>query len=462
MSPKTRTRFLCQECGYEAAAWLGRCPDCGSWNSMREEELARGPRRGITAAGSDSGGTPLPLTEVSTREEERLPSGIGELDRILGGGLVPGSVILLGGDPGIGKSTLLLQASEALATGIGREDECAVLYVSGEESARQTRMRAERLKISAANLFVLCETNLDAVERHCTELSPRVIVVDSIQTMYRPETSSAPGSVSQVRECAASMIYLAKRRGATVFLVGHVTKEGAIAGPRVLEHMVDTVLYFEGEVHDQYRLLRTVKNRFGPTNEIGIFEMGDRGLQPVDNPSRVLLEERAGEVPGSAVVPCIEGTRPLLVEVQALVTPTSFGMPRRRVSGADYNRASLLFAVLEKRGGIILHAHDIFVNVVGGVKLQEPASDLAIALAVASSLKEKPVRARSAVFGELGLGGEVRAVNQSLARIRECARLGFDRCILSQHNVEGIEAVKGIETIGVRMLGEALEAGLNG
>ncbi len=458
MSRKAKTKHACGECGYESAAWLGRCPGCGSWNSLHEEQVDEGSARRIPGIGVSA--EPRPLASVSVEKEPRISTGIGELDRILGGGLVPGSVILLGGDPGIGKSTLLLEASETIASGAGKKDPCAVLYVSGEESAQQTRLRAERLETKAGNLYLLCETDLDAIERHCVKLGPRVVMVDSIQTMYRPDVSSAPGSVSQVRECAAGMIFLAKKKGISVFLVGHVTKEGTIAGPRVLEHMVDTVLYFEGDPHHQYRLLRTVKNRFGPTNEVGMFEMGDCGLRPVINPSRVLLEERAAGVPGSVVVPCMEGTRPLLVEFQALVTPTSFGMPRRRVSGADYNRASLLFAVLEKRAGIILHAHDIFLNAVGGVRIQEPAADLGIGLAVASSLRDIPVRPGTAVFGELGLGGEIRAVNQPGARLKECARLGFDRCMIPHHNLKGLDAVDGIEVIGVKSLQEALEAGL--
>ncbi|MCD5402161.1 DNA repair protein RadA, partial [candidate division NPL-UPA2 bacterium] len=358
---KAKTKFVCQKCAYESPRWLGRCPDCEGWNTLIEEIEVEKGRRSVAEGPSPE---PQSILGITLDEEKRLSTGIGELDRILGGGVVSGSVVLIGGDPGIGKSTLLLQACYQLSLKGG-----PVLYVSGEESLRQTKLRASRLHTSSAELYLVCEIDIEAIENHINKLKPTVVVIDSIQTVYRRELSSAPGSVSQVRESASSLIYLAKREGISIFLIGHVTKEGTIAGPRILEHMVDTVLYFEGEVQTDLRILRAAKNRFGSTNEIGIFEMGERGLREVPHPSELFLAERLSDISGSVVVPCLEGTRPLLVELQALVSPSSFSMPRRLVNGVDYNRACLLFAVLEKKGGLHLQSQDIFVSLAGGIRL---------------------------------------------------------------------------------------------
>ncbi len=441
------TSFRCQACGYASPKWLGRCPDCGEWNSLVEERQAPvrpGSRPRPPAV------KPVPLAEVSTEGAERIQTGIGELDRALGGGVVAGSLVLIGGDPGIGKSTLLLQASRALAETAG-----PVLYVSGEESVAQVKLRAERLGVMARTLYLLAETSLEEIEAQVAALAPRVLVVDSIQTVYLAALESAPGSVGQVRECGARLMLLAKGRGVSTFLVGHVTKEGALAGPRVLEHMVDTVLYFEGERHASYRVLRAVKNRFGSTNEIGVFEMTDRGLAEVLNPSAFFLAERPQGAPGSVIVAGLEGTRPLLLEVQALVSPAHFGTPRRTVIGADYNRVCLLLAVLEKRAGFPLQTQDVFVNVAGGVRLQEPAADLGIMVSCAGSYAERAVAPDVVVLGEVGLTGEIRAIGGLEARLREAAALGFKTAVVPRNNlIQG--TTHPIEVRGVATLEEAL------
>ncbi|MCL6635785.1 MAG: DNA repair protein RadA [Peptococcaceae bacterium] len=419
---RIRTSFYCQECGHRSTRWLGRCPACGAWNTLVEEQPGKHPEGRPAPEGRS---VPYPVTEVPAMDEERMLTGIGELDRVLGGGVVPGSLVLVGGDPGIGKSTLLLQVAHCLSR------RGKVLYASGEESVRQVRLRADRLKAVSPSLLLLSETDVDAVERVIFDLSPSAVVIDSIQTMMKGEIASAPGSVSQVRECAAQLMRLAKSSGISIFLVGHVTKEGAIAGPRVLEHMVDAVLYLEGDRHQTYRILRGVKNRFGSTNEIGVFEMRGCGLVEVANPSGLFLLRRLqGEVPGSAVVASLEGTRPLLVEIQALVSPSGYGVPRRMTAGVDYNRVSLIVAVLEKRVGLHLGGHDIYVNAAGGVKLLEPAVDLGIALALASSFRDAPVDPVLAAAGEIGLTGELRAVAGAEKRVKEALQMGFHRFIL--------------------------------
>ncbi|HVN85177.1 MAG TPA: DNA repair protein RadA, partial [Candidatus Binatia bacterium] len=388
---KARTIYACQSCGYQSPRWLGRCPDCQGWGTLAEERVEAGNPR-ATERGSDQ--QPQPITAVTGTADERRPCGIGELDRVLGGGVVPGSVVLIGGDPGIGKSTLVLQALAALAR------DGLALYVSGEESAQQIKMRADRLGIAEKQLLVLAETSLERVLEHAQKINPRVLAIDSIQTVFTDELASAPGSVGQVRECAGRLVQFSKRRDLATFLVGHVTKEGAFAGPRVLEHVVDTVLYFEGERGHAFRILRAVKNRFGSTNEIGVFEMKESGLQPVANPSALFLAERPVDVPGSVVIASIEGTRPILVELQALVSPTAFGTARRTTLGVDHNRVALLVAVLEKKMGLQLFGHDIFVNVAGGVRIDEPAVDLGIVAAVASSFLDKPIAANTLLLGE--------------------------------------------------------------
>ncbi|MEJ2200866.1 MAG: DNA repair protein RadA [Desulfuromonadaceae bacterium] len=448
---KQKTFFTCQQCGYQSPKWLGKCPDCQHWNSLVEETqflAAKGKGGGPVAADAP---VPQRLREIQGAEEDRIRCGMQELDRVLGGGVVPGSFTLIGGDPGIGKSTLLLQAVDRLA-GVG-----SALYVTAEESTRQVKLRGERLGVGAEDLYLLAETALETILGRVRELKPRFLVVDSIQTIYTAELESAPGSVSQVRQCAGRLMQLAKREDLPTFIVGHVTKDGAIAGPRMLEHMVDTVLYFEGDPGHPYRILRAVKNRFGSTNEIGVFEMNDRGLTEVANPSELFLAERPAGAAGSAVVPSLEGSRPILVELQALVSGSSFGTPRRTTMGIDHNRVSLLVAVLEKKVGLSLLAQDIFLNVAGGVRLDEPAVDLGVMAALASSHLNKPVPARTILFGEVGLAGEVRAVSRPELRIKEAARLGFDRCLLPAGNLKNLIAPEGIELIGVRSAEEALE-----
>ncbi len=447
---KTKTKFVCQECGTESPKWLGKCPGCGQWNTFVEETETKVVTAGVAGAPLTKE-RPRAIGDIESAQEPRIDVGAAELNRVLGGGLVPGSLILVGGDPGIGKSTLLLQTSQVLARG-GRR----VLYVTGEESARQVKMRAERLGASAPTLFILCETNTDHIFEALDEVRPDVLIVDSIQTVYQPGVTSAPGSVSQVRECTGLFMRIAKTRGVATLLVGHVTKEGAIAGPRLLEHMVDTVLYFEGERHNTYRMLRAVKNRFGSTNEIGLFEMAETGLTEVKNPSELFLSERPLGVAGSTVVASMEGTRPVLVELQALVSPTNFPSPRRMATGVDYNRLNLIIAVLEKRVGLHMQTQDAYLNVAGGVKLDEPAADLGIAVALASSFRDRPTRPEDVVFGEIGLTGEVRGVSRVDQRVNEALKLGFSRVIVPEKSMKQWTPPRGIEVVPVRTVQEAL------
>ena len=449
---RAKTSYVCQQCGAVSPGYLGRCPGCGAWNSMVETSETR------RAAPASPTGTvrPVPLTALGAASFERIAVPIGELDRVLGGGLVPGSLVLIGGDPGIGKSTLVLQAAAALAT-----DALPVLYVSGEESAQQVKLRADRLGIRGDQVLVLPETNLEEILSAAEATSPRLLIVDSIQTLYLEDVTSAAGSVAQVRECTARLMQWAKPRQTPVLIVGHVTKEGTIAGPRVLEHMVDAVLYLEGDRYHQYRILRAVKNRFGSTDEVGVFEMADAGLREVRNPSEAFLEERAGDAAGSTVAVTVEGTRPILVEVQALTTPTAFGLPRRSANGLDAGRLQLLVAVLQKRVGLGLGMQDIFANVVGGLKVVEPAADLAVALAVASSFKDRPIDGRTVAIGEIGLSGELRSVNQLERRLNEAKRLGFHRVVLpSAQGRRSLAGTDGLEIIRVATVAEAIDAAL--
>lgn len=441
----SKTVYQCQACGHQSPKWAGKCPDCGQWNCMVEERAQKKSTKSPFGRAE-----PVPLESVDIELGARISTGIGEFDRVLGGGVVPGSVVLIGGDPGIGKSTLMLQAMAGL--------EGVVLYVSGEESPEQIKIRAERLGIRGGDIVLLPETMLGNVLSTTASMNPTALVVDSIQTVYSEEFDSAPGSVGQVRECAMRLMIHAKSSRVPVFLIGHVTKEGAIAGPRVLEHIVDTVLYFEGDKGHPYRILRTVKNRFGSTNEIGVFQMSDAGLTGIDNPSELFLSERRAQVPGSVVVSSIEGTRPILVEIQALVSTTMFGMPRRTAIGMDFQRVNLLVAVLEKTASIALGGMDIYMNVVGGLKLNEPAIDLAVMVAIASSLKERPVPQGIFVFGEIGLSGEVRAVGHAEQRIREAARVGFKKAVIPAGNATRIKDNLGLEIVGVTSVREALDA----
>lgn len=448
---KIKTKFCCTECGHEAAKWLGRCPGCGAWNTMMEEMSAGkpDPRLRFTAKSA-----PRPISQVDAAAVPRRLTGIREFDRVLGGGIVPGALMLIGGDPGIGKSTLLLQVAAGMSDEYG-----PVLYVSGEESAVQTRMRAERLGKVSDKLFVLTETNLDDNIAAACELQPSLVVIDSIQTMYSPDIPSAPGSVGQVRESTGKLLRFAKETNIPVAIIGHVTKEGNIAGPRLLEHMVDVVLYFEGERNYAFRVLRAMKNRFGSVNESGIFSMEETGLGEISNPSAMLLSERSNGMPGSVVLACLAGIRPLLVELQALVSTTVFGMPRRMAAGFDYNRLILLMAVLEKRVGLSLASQDAYVNAVGGIKIDEPAADLAVALAIASSFRNVVVHNQTVVMGEVGLTGEVRMVSRVDVRINEAANLGFRRFVIPAGNVPGLKVKQqGLDIIGVRDVLEALEA----
>lgn len=455
---RSKSTFHCQACGHQSPRWLGRCPDCGQWNTFQEAQEAVSTK-GRPAPLQGAAAQPTPITDITLDAETRWMTGIGEFDRALGGGVVPGSVLLIGGDPGIGKTTLLLQALPALA--VGKQQ---VLYVSAEESPRQVKMRASRLGVESASLLIYSETSLQAILKTVGELRPRAIVVDSIQTVYSDQLTSAPGTVSQVQEVAAQLMWLAKRSGIPVFIIGHVTKEGAIAGPRLLEHIVDTVLYFEGDRSHAYRILRAVKNRFGSTNEIGVFEMKDMGLEEVSNPSEMFLAERPERGTGSVVVSSMEGSRPILVELQALVSSTGYSMPKRMTNGMEANRLSLLLAVMEKRLGLHLAGMDVYVNVVGGMHVDEPAIDLGVVAAVTSSLRDIPVDRHTMVMGEVGLGGEVRGVSQAEVRIREAAKLGFTRCLLPQRNLDklgqgdGGSRIAGVELIGVEEVGEALDA----
>lgn len=446
---KEKKRFICQQCGAVLPKWMGKCPECNSWNSIVEEMI-------VSPAGSThrTYKQPVSLNDIVYSEEERILTSIGELDRVLGGGIVPGSLILVGGDPGIGKSTLMLQICGNLSK--NRK----VLYISGEESEKQIKLRADRLGIKNGTMYIMAENNMDEIEAVISEIKPDIAIIDSIQTVYFPQISSGPGSVSQIREATVKCLRLAKETGSAIFIVGHVTKEGSLAGPKLLEHMVDCVLYFEGERYYSYRLLRAVKNRFGSTNEIGIFEMRDKGLAEVDSPSKYLLSGKPNGTPGSAVVCILEGTRPLLVEVQALVSKSGFTLPRRQTSGIDYNRAVLLTAVLEKKLGFILAQQDIFVNVAGGIKINEPGADLAIVLAIASSFKNRPVAENTVIIGEVGLAGEVRAVNHMEKRIKEAAKLGFSRAIIPSENAAEISNIIEIKVDGVKNIREAVEAGL--
>ena len=452
---KAKSVYICSECGYETPRWLGKCPDCGSWNTLTEQQPALSaqlPEKKLKRApGSDA--QALRIDQIPDDVMLRRASGSSELDRVLGGGIVEGSFVLVGGDPGIGKSTLLTQVCAHLS-----RENISVLYVSGEESARQIKMRANRLGASAAGFYVLSENDMNTVEKRMEELSPSVVVVDSIQTMYLPELSSAPGSVSQVRECASRLMRIAKLSGCSVFLVGHVTKEGAIAGPRVLEHMVDAVLYFEGDRQHQYRILRAVKNRFGSINELGMFEMTSEGMQEVLNPSEALLSERAHNASGSVIMCAIEGSRPLLTDVQALVATTVFGNPRRMASGVDQGRLALLLAVLEKRAGLRLYDKDVYINIAGGLSLTEPAADLALCAAIASSFKNRPTSGNWAVMGEVGLAGEVRAIAQAERRIVECMRLGFDHILLPKSNMRDLNIPNGLQVVGVETISQAIGA----
>lgn len=453
---KVKTKFMCNDCGYESAKWMGKCPGCGQWNTMVEEIEKKVSNHRATFAHSQ-GTTALskatPITSIETITEPRISTDLVELNRVLGGGIVKGSLVLIGGDPGIGKSTLLLQVSSQLA-----KKQHSVLYISGEESMRQTKLRADRLGVSSENLLVYSETDLEEISRTIEKENPSFVIVDSIQTIFHPAVTSAPGSVSQVRECTAELMRIAKTKGIAIFIVGHVTKEGSIAGPRLLEHMVDTVLYFEGERHHTYRIVRAVKNRFGSTNEMGIFEMKEFGLEEVLNPSEIFLEERSQGAAGSTVVASMEGTRPVLVEIQALISPTSFGNPRRMATGIDHNRVSLLMAVLEKRVGLLLQNQDAYLKVAGGVKLDEPAIDLAVAISIASSFRDKPTRPTDCIIGEVGLTGEIRRVSRIEQRVQEAAKLGFERVILPANNIGGWSAPKGIQLIGVSTVADALKA----
>ncbi len=446
---KVKQVFVCQQCGYESAKWLGKCTACNEWNTLVEETVSQKSKTKVELK------APVKLTEIEVIEENRTKTGMTELDRVLGGGIVKGSLVLVGGDPGIGKSTLLLQICEQ----IGNQNK-KVLYISGEESVVQIKIRGERLKVTTPNLELLSETNMTNILSQATTTKPDIIILDSIQTVYCEEVTSAPGSVSQVREATHALMNLAKGNDITILIVGHVTKEGSLAGPRVLEHMVDTVLYFEGERHASFRILRAVKNRFGSTNEIGVFEMVDVGLIEVKNPSELMLAGRPLEVAGSAVSCSMEGTRPMLVEVQSLVSFTSFGMPRRTATGVDYNRVVLLIAVLDKRVGMDLGTYDAYVNIAGGIKVSEPSLDLAIIVAIASSYRNKAVDPQTVIIGEVGLTGEVRAITMPEKRVIEAAKLGFKKCIIPQSNKAKLPKVAGIEVIGVSNVKDALEAAL--
>lgn len=449
---KMTTVFFCQNCGYESAKWMGQCPGCREWNSFVEEAVKKSDLKSGNVKRGQEATEPCILAEIPIVEEDKVQTGIQELDRVLGGGIVQGSMTLVGGDPGIGKSTLLLQICRNLS-----EKGHKVLYVSGEESKVQIKMRADRIGSFSANMSLLCETNLDIVEEVIRRAKPEIVVIDSIQTMYRDEVSAAPGSVSQVRESTGVLLQIAKGLGVSVFIVGHVTKEGTVAGPRVLEHMVDTVLYFEGDRHASYRILRGVKNRFGSTNEIGVFEMQEKGLKEVENPSEYMLNGRPENASGSVVACTMEGTRPLLIEIQALVCRTNFGIPRRQATGTDFNRVNLLMAVLEKRSGVSLGDCDAYINITGGMKIAEPAIDLGIVLAVMSSFRNRAISHKVAAFGEVGLSGEVRAVSMAKLRVAEAQKLGFEICIVPEVCAEECRKNSSIKVIGVKNVQEAMD-----
>lgn len=447
---KNKSVFVCQDCGYESNGWLGKCPACNNWNTFTEEIQSASTNSKKESILYDV--KPVNINDIQIESEERYLTGIKEMDRVLGGGIVKGSLVLVGGDPGIGKSTLILQICDSVRI------DSKVIYISGEESIKQIKIRADRLGVKNPNLLMVSETNFKAVQALSEKETPALIIVDSIQTMFNEELSSAPGSVSQVREITAGLMRIAKTKNISIFIVGHVTKEGALAGPRVLEHMVDTVLYFEGERHLSYRVLRAVKNRFGSTNEIGIFEMKDAGLIEVENPSKLMISGRTESVPGSVIVSSLEGTRPMLIEIQALVCPTNFGMPRRMATGVDYNRITMLMAVLEKRVGMQLHNYDAYVNVVGGLKIDEPACDLGVVAAIASSFRNKPVDISTVLIGEVGLTGEVRAINQIDKRVIEASRIGFKNCIVPAGNFKAIEQIKELKDINIRPVENVVEA----
>ena len=449
MAKGKKSVFFCQNCGHEENKWLGQCPMCKEWNTFVEEPVSFSKS---ASAKQIKDAEVVALKHVETDQEERIKTKIEELDRVLGGGIVPGSLLLVGGDPGIGKSTLLLQVCQRLC-----EDKHQVLYISGEESLKQIKLRANRMGEFTEDLLLLCETNLEIVKNVIQKRKPEVVIIDSIQTMYSEEVASAPGSVSQVRESTNVFMQLAKGLGISIFIVGHVTKEGTVAGPRVLEHMVDTVLYFEGDRHASYRILRGVKNRFGSTNEIGVFEMRQNGLVEVENPSEFMLNGKPENASGSVVACSMEGTRPILIEIQALVCSSNFGMPRRTAAGTDYNRVNLLMAVLEKRVGIHLSNYDAYVNIAGGIKMNEPAVDLGIVMAVVSSYRNQPIDEKTIVFGEVGLSGEVRAVNMPEQRVVEAKKLGFTTCIMPEVSREVVKNIKGIKIIGVKTINEALK-----
>ena len=449
MAKGKKSVFFCQNCGHEENKWLGQCPMCKEWNTFVEEPVSFSKS---ASAKQIKDAEVVALKHVETDQEERIKTKIEELDRVLGGGIVPGSLLLVGGDPGIGKSTLLLQVCQRLC-----EDKHQVLYISGEESLKQIKLRANRMGEFTEDLLLLCETNLEIVKNVIQKRKPEVVIIDSIQTMYSEEVASAPGSVSQVRESTNVFMQLAKGLGISIFIVGHVTKEGTVAGPRVLEHMVDTVLYFEGDRHASYRILRGVKNRFGSTNEIGVFEMRQNGLVEVENPSEFMLNGKPENASGSVVACSMEGTRPILIEIQALVCSSNFGMPRRTAAGTDYNRVNLLMAVLEKRVGIHLSNYDAYVNIAGGIKMNEPAVYLGIVMAIVSSYKNQPIDEKTIVFGEVGLSGEVRAVNMPEQRVAEAKKLGFTTCIMPEVSREVVKNIKGIKIIGVKTINEALQ-----
>ncbi len=450
MAKGKKTIFFCQNCGHEETKWLGQCPMCKEWNTFVEEKVIASSVSASVKTDRDIEKKIVALSQVNTDEQKRFQTGMKELDRVLGGGIVPGSLVLVGGDPGIGKSTLLLQVCQKLAK------ERQVLYISGEESLVQIKLRANRMGNFSDNMKLFCETNLGTIRDVIEKKQPEFVVIDSIQTMYSEEVASAPGSVSQVRESTNVFMQLAKGLGITIFIVGHVTKEGTVAGPRVLEHMVDTVLYFEGDRHASYRILRGVKNRFGSTNEIGVFEMRQNGLVEVENPSEYMLSGKPENASGSVVACSIEGTRPLLIEIQALVCDTNFGMPRRTATGTDYNRVNLLMAVLEKRIGLHLANCDAYVNIAGGIRMNEPAIDLGIVMAIVSSYKNRPVDERMIVFGEVGLSGEVRAVNMPEQRVAEAKKLGFEACVVPEVSLDMVKGIKGIKIIGVKTINDAM------
>jgi DNA repair protein RadA/Sms len=445
---KSETIFLCQNCSFQSTKWLGKCPECGEWNSLVEERARKPAGRNAFALREVKA---VPFNEIEPQDDARLPSGVTEFDRVLGGGIVPGTLVLIGGDPGIGKSTLLLQVADQMSSA-----NTVVLYVSGEESERQIKLRGDRLGVTAKNLYLLPETNLEKIFHEIDRLTPGAIIVDSIQTVFSSAIEAAPGSISQVREVAHQFLLLAKNRDLPVFLIGHITKEGSIAGPKTLEHIVDTVLYFEGERHHNHRIVRAAKNRYGAANEVGVFEMTGTGLMAVANPSQMFLAERPQNAAGSVVTACMEGTRPLLVEIQALVSGTKYGTGRRMTQGLDQNRVSLLIAMLEKRAGMQLIGDDVFVNIAGGLEVDEPAADLGVVMAIASSFKNKTIDPHTAVFGEIGLTGEVRGAMQAAVRAKEAQALGFKKIVMPASNVSGLERLLGVRVVGVRSVDDAL------